>query len=212
LSHYLDKIIANAKSELVLISSFILIPESIITKINLAKKRNVDVTIIHGLRSELSDLEKQRLGRIMEPKIIFHPRLHAKAYFNEGEAIVTSLNLTDSAHDNRNIELGVRFTKVESPEMYTSLRDTYEFILHEAGNSNTKIQTGYCIRCHSTLTYDLQRPLCTQCFVVWSTYSQADFKEKYCHVCGASAKTSINFPVCLNHTNELQEMHTTRFI
>lgn len=208
LSHFLDRVIANSRTELVLISSFIVVPESIITKINLATSRKVKATMIHGLRSELNDMEKARIKKMNDVRLIFHPRLHAKAYFNESEAIVSSLNLTDAAHDNRNIELGIHFTKVECPDMYRDLRNTYDVILHEATNVHHRSHTGYCIRCRIELTYDLKRPLCLECYDIWSIYSRADFKEKFCHVCGTAASTSINFPVCKKHTAELQDMHT----
>jgi phosphatidylserine/phosphatidylglycerophosphate/cardiolipin synthase-like enzyme len=199
LTYHLDQIIKNAKESVFLISPFLCIPESLITSINSALRRNVEVTIIYGIRDQFKNYEQDRLDRL-EPKfnLFFHPRLHAKAYFNEKEALVTSLNLSDAAEDNSSKEFGVYFTKLESKEMYESLIQETTEIMNESGVP-TEEDMGFCIRCDRSINLDPNKPLCIECHKIWKQYSRANYPEKFCHFCGKEANTSLNNPICEYH-------------
>ena len=57
-------------------------------------------------------------------------------------------------------------------------------------------QPGYCIRCKRRIPYELDYPLCDECFEVWSQYGDLDYPEHYCHTCGKRASTSKARPEC----------------
>jgi len=57
-------------------------------------------------------------------------------------------------------------------------------------------QTGYCIRCKRRIPYELDYPLCDECFEVWSQYGDLNYPEHYCHTCGKRASTSKAMPRC----------------
>jgi RNA polymerase-binding transcription factor DksA len=62
----------------------------------------------------------------------------------------------------------------------------------------SRIEHGYCIRCHKTIPYSIQRPLCYDCYKKWAVYENSDYKEKYCELCGEESNTSLSKPICLS--------------
>jgi hypothetical protein len=62
--------------------------------------------------------------------------------------------------------------------------------------SRTK-QTGYCIRCgKNIIPLDVKQPLCHDCWEKWNIHKNPSYKEKYCHICGKRASTSMARPQC----------------
>lgn len=64
-------------------------------------------------------------------------------------------------------------------------------------DSNANKQNGYCIRCHKSVPFNMDKPLCKNCYNEWSEYENEDYIESYCHKCGIE-KNNISFakPVC----------------
>ncbi len=56
--------------------------------------------------------------------------------------------------------------------------------------------SGHCIRCGNPKSFNPKYPHCDDCFKKWAEYKNDSYPEKYCHKCGASAKTSKKDPVC----------------
>lgn len=54
----------------------------------------------------------------------------------------------------------------------------------------------YCIRCGDRIPFDQYRPLCDECYWVWSDYGDPDYPEHYCHSCGKHIKTTKGRPLC----------------
>lgn len=55
---------------------------------------------------------------------------------------------------------------------------------------------GHCIRCNKQIPYDPDKPYCQECFDSWSEWGNPSYKEKYCHSCGKSDKSSMLYPLC----------------
>jgi hypothetical protein len=58
------------------------------------------------------------------------------------------------------------------------------------------IERGFCIRTKEKITYNPSKPLSWNSYQTWAQFSNADFKEKYCHSCGKSYSTSVRRPLC----------------
>lgn len=43
---------------------------------------------------------------------------------------------------------------------------------------------GYCIRCHTKILFDIDKPYCYECFQVWKQFENPNYIDKYCHECG----------------------------
>ena len=55
---------------------------------------------------------------------------------------------------------------------------------------------GHCIRCSTSITYNMKVPYCKKCYSSWN--KNKDYKEKHCHKCSKSHKTSFKRPICLS--------------
>ncbi len=55
---------------------------------------------------------------------------------------------------------------------------------------------GWCVRCRASLPHNPEKPLCPTCYRSWATYQNPEYKENYCHTCGAEAATSMARPQC----------------
>jgi hypothetical protein len=66
----------------------------------------------------------------------------------------------------------------------------------------TKIQSiqpntsGVCIRCGHQLELDPLTPYCGNCYKSWKIFSNKEYEEKYCHICGKPMKSTLNKPTC----------------
>ena len=57
---------------------------------------------------------------------------------------------------------------------------------------------GHCIRCSTSITYNVKVPYCKKCYKSWNKYKNPRFEEKHCHKCSKSHKTSFKRPICLS--------------
>ena len=64
---------------------------------------------------------------------------------------------------------------------------------------------GYCIRCKTSIKLDLEKPLCWDCYKIWSVYEDPFYKEKFCISCGKENNTNFNRPACLKCFKELKK-------
>lgn len=116
----IEELILGAAEYVHLISPYLYyIPASINQALKKANGKNIKVTVIYkkGLVSHGKEVEKLNLANL---SVYSHEQLHAKAYFNEKEAIITSFNLSGNEGE-RSIEYGIYFTREESPEAFDSL-------------------------------------------------------------------------------------------
>ncbi len=145
----------------------------------------------------------------------FH-RLHAKLYwFENGDAIVTSANLIDGSFE-ASTEIGIC---VPGGSLHGELRNWITIEIEpqlrllgasKKGRSTTPRNTaqsrhqasavaqgsGRCIRCGKSIPKDLSRPYCLAHYKSWAMYSNPEYGEKQCHICGIEAKTSMEKPRC----------------
>ena len=55
---------------------------------------------------------------------------------------------------------------------------------------------GHCIRCSTSISYNMKSPYCLKHFKSWNKYKNPKFEEKHCHKCSKSHKTSFVKPIC----------------
>lgn len=68
-------------------------------------------------------------------------------------------------------------------------------------------EEAYCIRCgHSMEKYNLEKPLCNNCFPIWAKHKNIKYPEKHCHACG-QLKSNISFekPTCIECFHRLHK-------
>ncbi len=70
-------------------------------------------------------------------------------------------------------------------------REEYHIENNNNQNKNTN-KKGYCIRCRTTINKDIEKPLCWDCYKVWSFYEDPFYRENFCILCGEKNDTSFN--------------------
>ena len=55
---------------------------------------------------------------------------------------------------------------------------------------------GVCIRCERELKADPTHPYCKECYTKWKQYENAEYEEKFCHLCGKANRSTMRKPTC----------------
>ena len=201
----IEKIINNAQNRLVLISPFVKIPETLLQNLKVADSRKVKITLVYG-KAELNPDERKKLEQLNNLSLYFLENLHAKCFFNEEYMVITSMNLYDFSEQN-NREMGVLVSSKDDKDVFSEAVNEAKLMVYisekedlrrpktKSYSDKTK-QNGYCIRCRKEIPYDLNRPLCLDCFRVWKKWGDTNYEEYYCHLCSKTKLTTFEKPLC----------------
>jgi phosphatidylserine/phosphatidylglycerophosphate/cardiolipin synthase-like enzyme len=216
-SYQIEKIIIEAKTNLVLVSPYLQLSKTFYERLKDASNKKVPIKIIYG-KDELKPNEKNSLAELKGVELFFFENLHAKCYFNESAMVITSMNMYEFSEKN-NREMGVLIEKYKDQELYEKALNETNSIIQSSEqitlNKSTrplskdvkkpiegkqlksnKIIRGYCIRCETRIDFDPHRPFCGDCYSTWAKYNDPDYEENVCHRCGEYEETSMRKPLC----------------
>lgn len=222
-SNQIEKILIEAKKELVLISPFLKISKTFFERLNDASKRDVRIKIVYG-KDELRTSEQEQLKRLNNLELFFFENLHAKSYYNESEMVITSMNMYEFSEKN-NREMGVFIRKNGDRKLYMDAVDETMSIVNnsccrfksenlniqekdkekveteiinriDSKDKNTAQKEGFCIRCGDDLSFKPYAPYCNSCYNSWIYWGNRDFEEKFCHGCGEKIQSTMDRPLC----------------
>lgn len=112
-AYLIEKMITDAAKFICILSPYLAIHSRLKKIIEEKSKKTKDIKIIFVCReSELKKREREWIEALSNSIIFYNPTLHAKCYFTEKFAIVTSLNLIEYSMVN-NIEFGFSLEKGE---------------------------------------------------------------------------------------------------
>ncbi len=189
----------------------------------LEKAANQNKKIVFILRDNSKNREYEYLNSQYGFDIIYVENLHTKLYFNESEALISSMNLYKYSTEN-NYELGYYFSGrqyskdfldtvingdilLSKPFIMQGLyfnnykdpqpqRQNISYRQQQFSKNNAQMN-GFCIRCGADIPLDPNRPLCDECFSTWVQYSNPCWIERFCHVCGNEIMNSFgNYNLC----------------
>jgi len=201
LSKYLVRVIRGAEKELFLISPFIQTNKTLRSIIKRECIEGLDATVMYK-KKELKSEEMIWFSGLEHFDMYYNEDLHAKCYFNEKEAIITSMNLYDYSMKNSK-ELGMYFTKEEFPELYDDLRERVDELITEAKKHNVPKEMlrldkrAYCISCRRRIEKNFKKPYCSSCYR-YRKKRDGFPKESYCHACGEEVGSTLKNPLCDN--------------
>ena len=75
----------------------------------------------------------------------------------------------------------------------------------KAKKQKYKQKRGYCIRCEANIAYNIEKPYCLDCFVIWANFENPHYEENVCHGCGEDIVTSMEKPVCYSCYKEFEK-------
>jgi phosphatidylserine/phosphatidylglycerophosphate/cardiolipin synthase-like enzyme len=134
----IENIINNADNDLVLISPFIKIPDSLFQNLRAADHKGVKIKLVYGKKT-LEPGVIEQLSQLKNLKLYFLDNLHAKCYFNEQSMVITSLNLYDFSEQN-NREMGVLITLQNDKGVFTKAIREARMIIDLATLSDVNVQ------------------------------------------------------------------------
>jgi phosphatidylserine/phosphatidylglycerophosphate/cardiolipin synthase-like enzyme len=138
-SYYLKKLINNSNDKLYLISPYLQLNNQLKLSLEDRHKFSIDIIIIYGKVSDINPDDSAWFQSMPGIKLLFHKDLHAKCYFNEKEAIVTSMNLFMFSQQN-NVEMGIYISKEKDEELYKEVATEVERIKRGGEHRTISVQ------------------------------------------------------------------------
>lgn len=215
------ELIDHAQKVLVLVSPYLAPWKGLSMAIQRAHTRGVPIQMI--LRG--GDDREKRASAVapLRPylySVRFIEYLHAKVYLSEQAAVLTSMNLLESSALN-SVEFAVSVSAQYHPDGYKQALRVCESLIATAEQDRMRDagrpveppltvkaanarplrearqrSAGYCIRCHESVAPNPEKPLCADCYQIWTKYKDPDYGEACCHQCGRQAATSLRKPLC----------------
>ncbi|MDP3930111.1 MAG: phospholipase D-like domain-containing protein [Bacteroidota bacterium] len=213
ISYNIESIIMDARTHLTLVSPYLQISKTLMERLKDASNKRVSIKIVYG-KDDLRTNERESLMSLHNLELFYFDNLHAKCYFNENKMVITSMNMYEFSEKN-NREMGVLIDKFEDRKLYEKAVSETNSILQSAEEIKfkksmkskyplrttnnlklTKELNAHCIRCKDKIEINPDMPYCEECFEIWDSYSNYEYKENYCHNCGSKANTSMQKPQC----------------
>lgn len=199
ISSALEALIRKSNKELVLVSPYWQLSADLVKRLKDAGKRGVEITIVYG-KNDLEDDESDKISDVQNVNLYFCKNLHAKCYYNENDAIITSMNFYEYS-ELTNVELGILIRKKDDRTLYDDVTKEIKYIIED---QSEPIGNGYCIRCGEEIDYDanLHYTMCYDCFQAWSSWGNLNYKENFCHKCGNPYRVCKGAPLCKKCNND----------
>jgi len=222
----IEDIINKTKNKLVLISPYIKIPEPLLERLKYMDGKDIKIIVVcrkkdlnHEVRSDLKQLKnlELRFDENLHAKCFYNEEsmvitslnLHEHSQQHNREmGVLLSLEHDHHVFNEARDEAEFIVSRAEKDSLVRSVFDEVVKEVKSIVDSTTKAdlrktkptsrtkQKGYCIRCRTPIPYELDYPLCDECFEVWAQYGDLDYPEHYCHTCGKRASTSKAKPEC----------------
>lgn len=227
-SYYLKRLIDNASDKLYLISPYLQINNQLKLSLEDRHKLKIDIVIIYGKVAELNPEESEWLKSMIGIKLMFHKDLHAKCYFSEKEAIITSMNLYMFSQQN-NVEMGIHVSREKDEELYKQIsteverikrgsehrtisvekveKETSKKAVAQNGKGHSDKLNGFCIRTGVGIPFNITRPFSYEAFKKWDEHQNEDYPEKFCHFSGepSHGETSMRNPILKKNYKKAKE-------
>ncbi len=223
-SYYLKRLINNATDKLYLISPYLQLNNQLKLALTDRQKFSIDIIVIYGKMSDINPEDSTWLQSMPGIKLLFHKDLHAKCYFSEKEAIITSMNLYMYSQQN-NVEMGVYISKETDGELYKQISEEVDRIKRASEHRTISVQKveekvaktkekpsrkhfGYCIRTGVEIPFNIENPMTYDAFKEWNKYKNPEHSEKFCHFSGekSNGETSKSHPVLKKNWQKAKEI------
>ena len=215
-------LIQDAKKYVVMVTPYVDLWTRLTDSIEVAIRNKVFIQLHYRINKGKSEVKEKTLKELegLGVKINGIELLHAKLYLSDSSAIMTSMNLYQHSSE-KSKEVGLWTDKSSLLKEYKTYIETHltsqpilpkksllqrgmELLKDDEPTPQPDFQRteskkdGHCIRCSTSITYNVDRPYCLKHFKSWNSFKNDDYEEKYCHQCSKSHKTSKKRPRCLS--------------
>ena len=140
-SDRLERIIKEARKELVLVSPYLQISQNLIERLQDADKLKVKIVVIYR-EDKLKPEEEAKIDTLKNLSLYCKENLHAKCFYNENHLIITSMNIYEFS-EKTNREMGVWVDKDEDRVLYSKAVEEVESILHSQSTIKRESKSGF---------------------------------------------------------------------
>lgn len=184
--------------------------EGMITSLNLhsySQANNIEVGVVFSTKSLLKSFTNISLGPLVSivsdteklsdeaDKIFKEIYTNADLVFENAPQFESKLMGLQKIYSGSKI-LTDNSYKYFGRNFETSTARNYNSNSFDSFTSHRNIHVGYCIRTGIPIDLDVARPLSYDAYLSWAQFENPDYPEKYCHICGKPARTTLRNPVC----------------
>ena len=194
-------IILTAEKELLLISPYLALSDSMKSTLLQRPRNGADTTLIYRKDDDQDRFTDQIrwLENVAKIQTKYCPKMHTKCYLNEERALLTSINLTESSETN--FEAGILIPRKQNQRLYEDTHAACHNIVDVSKPTNPLPETPtkvllFCIRCGKPIPFKAGHTHCTDHYKSWSRHQNPDYKENFCASCGVKHKTTRASPHC----------------
>jgi hypothetical protein len=139
-SDRLERIIKEARRELVLVSPYLQLSQNLIERLQDADKLKVKIVVIYR-EDKLKPEEEAKIDTLKNLSLYCKDNLHAKCFYNENHLIITSMNIYEFS-EKTNREMGVWVDRDEDEVLYSKAVEEVESILHSQSTIKRQSRSG----------------------------------------------------------------------
>lgn len=129
-SYYLEQIIINASTQLVLVTPYLQLSPNFIERLRDADNKGIKIILVYRT-NKLSNNEWNLLNELTNIEIFSCENLHAKCYQNDDSLIISSMNLYQYSQEN-NREMSVLIDRTEDKQIYEDAIQEIESIINSS--------------------------------------------------------------------------------
>ena len=127
----IEEIIQKATKHIVIVSPYLRVNDRLKVLLSEKDTSRIPICVLYGKKKELRKDERTWLESMASVTTRYCKTLHAKCYFNENEALLTSMNLYDYSQVN-NREMGILVTADKDHELYAGILEESERIRQQS--------------------------------------------------------------------------------
>lgn len=130
IASWIEQIIDETERELIILSPYLQLSNSIYNKLFATNQRGVETTFVYR-ENQLTENQKEKLKTLDNLNLMHHPNLHAKCFYNEKYLLIASMNLYEYSIKN-NREMGVLIHWYELEESGRTIDSDASFLFEDA--------------------------------------------------------------------------------
>jgi len=115
----LENIILTAKKEITLVSPYLRLSQNIFNRLSEVDENGIIINFVYG-KADITKDQSLLIGKLNNANLYFSQKLHAKCYFNEERAILTSLNLYEFS-ERDNLEMGILVSSFDDSVLFSEM-------------------------------------------------------------------------------------------
>ena len=129
-SYYLEQLILNASTELVLVTPYLQLSPNFIERLRDADIKGIHIILVYRT-NKLNNYEWKLLNELENIDIFSCDNLHAKCYQNDDSLIISSMNLYQYSQEN-NREMSILIDREEDKQIYEDASDEIQSIINSS--------------------------------------------------------------------------------